>query len=72
MRQASVDARGKNNRVEQFHVVPTMLDASGDGDQIDDLSSRRCEGEVAILSIQSTMRMDILHTCDIPLKQSRI
>src|SRR5206468_10315559 len=28
MRQVPVDARGRNNRAEQFHVVTTLLDAS--------------------------------------------
>src|SRR4051794_37331948 len=31
MRQVAVDARGKNDRAEQFHVVSTILDASIDG-----------------------------------------
>jgi hypothetical protein len=37
MRQVSVDARGQNNRAEQFKVVTTILDASIDGGQIGDL-----------------------------------
>jgi hypothetical protein len=31
MRQVAVDARGQNNRAEQFHVVTTLLDASING-----------------------------------------
>ena len=41
MRQVSVDARDKNNRVEQFKVITTILDASIDGGQIGDLYERR-------------------------------
>ena len=37
MRQVSVDARGKDNRVEQFKVITTILDAAIDGGQIGDL-----------------------------------
>jgi len=37
MRQVAVDARDKNNRAEQFHVITTILDASIDGKQIGDL-----------------------------------
>jgi hypothetical protein len=36
MRPVAVDARGKDNRAERFHVVTTMLDASIDGGQIGD------------------------------------
>jgi hypothetical protein len=46
MRQVAVDARGKGNRAEQFHVVTTILDASIDGGQIGDLYERRWDGEV--------------------------
>ena len=60
MRQVSVDARGKDNRAEQFKVVTTILDASIDGGRIGDLYERRWEGEVDIRSIKSTMKMDIL------------
>src|SRR3954463_10064802 len=60
MRQVAVDARGKNNRAEQFHVVSTILDASIDGGQFGDLYERRWEGEVDIRSIKSVMQMDIL------------
>src|SRR6478672_12352972 len=40
MRQVSVDARDKDNRVEQFRVVTTILDGSNDGGQIADLYER--------------------------------
>ena len=60
MRQVAVDARDKNNRAEQFHVVTTILDASIDGGQFGDLYQRRWEGEVDIRSIKSTMQMDVL------------
>jgi hypothetical protein len=60
MRQVTVDARDKNNRVRQFNVVTTILDQSIDGKQIGDLYERRWEGEVDIRSIKSTMQMDIL------------
>jgi hypothetical protein len=46
MRQVSVDARDKNNRVEQFRVVTTILDGSIGGKQIGDLYERRWEGEI--------------------------
>jgi hypothetical protein len=65
MRQLAVDARGKNNRAEQFHVVTTILDASIDGGQIGDLYERRWDGEVDIRSIKSTMQMDVLR-CKTP------
>src|SRR6516164_4886076 len=65
MRQVGVDARDKNNRVEQFRVVTTILDASIGGRQIGDLYERRWEGEVNIRSIKSTMRMDVLR-CKTP------
>jgi len=60
MRQVSVDARGKDNRAEQFKVVTTILDASIGGGRIGDLYERRWQGEVDIRSIKSTMKMDIL------------
>jgi hypothetical protein len=60
MRQVRVDARDKDNRVEQFRVVTTILDASIDGRQIGDLYERRWDGEVDIRSIKSTMKMDVL------------
>jgi hypothetical protein len=41
MRQVNVDARDKNNCVEQFKVITTILDASIDGGQIGDLYERR-------------------------------
>src|SRR3954463_16149351 len=53
MRQVCVDARDKNNRVEQFRVVTTILDASIGGRQIGDLYERRWDGEVDIRSIKS-------------------
>jgi hypothetical protein len=65
MRQVSVDARDKNNRVEQFNVITTILDVSIDGGQIGDLFERRWEGEVDLRSIKSTMRMDVLR-CKTP------
>jgi len=65
MRQVAVDARDKNNRAEQFHVITTILDASIDGKQIGDLYERRWEGEVDIRSIKATMQMDILR-CKTP------
>ena len=65
MRQVTVDARDKNNRVEQFKVVTTILDASIDGGQIGELYERRWYGEVDIRSIKSTMKMDILR-CKTP------
>ena len=65
MRQVAVDARGQNNRAEQFHVITTILDASIDGRQFGDLYERRWDGEVDIRSIKSTMRMDILR-CKTP------
>ena len=65
MRQVSLDARGKNNRAEQFKVVTTILDGSVDGGQIGDLYERRWEGEVDIRSLKSTMKMDVLR-CKTP------
>src|SRR3954447_22621834 len=65
MRQLAVDARDKNNRAEQFHVVTTILGASIDGGQFGDLYERRWEGEVDIRSIKSTMQMDVLR-CKTP------
>jgi len=65
MRQVSVDARGRNNRAEQFQVVTTILDASIGGGQIGELYERRWDGEVDIRSIKSTMKMDILR-CKTP------
>jgi Transposase DDE domain len=65
MRQVSVDARGKDNRAEQFKVVTTILDAAIDGSQIGELYERRWDGEVDIRSIKSTMKMDILR-CKTP------
>jgi hypothetical protein len=65
MRQVSVDARDKDNRVEQFKVITTILDASIDGRQIGDLYERRWVGEVDIRSIKSTMKMEVLR-CKTP------
>src|SRR6516162_5805543 len=65
MRQVSVDARGKDNRVEQFKVITTILDAAIDGGQIGALYERRWDGEVDIRSIKSTMKMDVLR-CKTP------
>jgi hypothetical protein len=65
MRQVSVDARDRNNRVEQFKVVTTLLDASIDGTQIGTLYEQRWSGEVDIRSIKVTMQMDILR-CKTP------
>jgi hypothetical protein len=65
MRQVTVDARGKDNRAEQFHVVTTILDASIDGGQVGDLYERRWDGEVDILSLKSAMQMDVLR-CQAP------
>jgi hypothetical protein len=65
MRQVGVDARGKDNRVDQFKVITTILDASIDGGQIGDLYERRWDGEVDVRSIKSTMKMDVLR-CKMP------
>ena len=65
MRQVTVDACDKNNRVSKFKVITTILDASIDGKQIGGLYGRRWEGEVDIRSIKSTMQMDILR-CKTP------
>src|SRR5882724_8455287 len=46
MRQVSVDARDKDNRVGQFKVITTILDASINGGQIGTLYERRWNGEV--------------------------
>ena len=60
MRRVSVDARNKDNRVEQFAVVTTLLDTSIDGGQIGGLYERRWDGEVDIRSVKSVMKMDVL------------
>jgi hypothetical protein len=65
MRQVSVDARDKDNRVEQFKVITTILDAAIDGGQIGALYERRWDGEVDIRSIKATMQMDVLR-CKTP------
>ncbi len=51
MRQVSVDARDKDNRVERFQVITTILDASIGSGQIGGLYERRWDGEVDIRSI---------------------
>lgn len=60
MRRVSVDASDKDNRVEQFAVVTTLLDTSIGGGQIGGLYERRWEGEVDIRSVKSVMKMDVL------------
>ena len=65
MRQVSVDARDKDNRVEQFKVITTILDAAIDGGQIGALYERRWDGEVDIRAIKATMKMDVLR-CKTP------
>ena len=65
MREVAVDARDKNNRVKQFKVVTTILDAAIDGREIGSLYERRWNGEVNIRSIKATMQMDILR-CKTP------
>jgi hypothetical protein len=65
MRQVAVDARDKNNRVQQFNVVTTILTPSIDGKQIGALYEHRWAGEVDIRSIKCTMQMDILR-CKTP------
>jgi hypothetical protein len=65
VRQVCVDARDRNNRVEQFKVVTTILDTSIGGGPIGGLYERRWDGEVDIRSIKSTMKMDILR-CKTP------
>jgi hypothetical protein len=65
MRQVTVDARDKNNRVKQFKVITTILALSIDGKQIGDLYERRWNAEVDIRSIKCTMQMDILR-CKTP------
>lgn len=65
MRQVSVDARDRDNRVEQFRVVTTILDPSIGGGQIGELYERRWEGEIHVRAIKSTMKMDVLR-CKTP------
>lgn len=65
MREVTVDARDKNNRVQQFKVVTTILTPSIDGKQIGALYEHRWAGEVDIRSIKCTMQMDILR-CKTP------
>jgi hypothetical protein len=65
MRQVSVDARAKNNRVKRFKVVTTILDTSVDGQQIGNLYERRWAGELDIRSVKVVMQMEILR-CKTP------
>jgi hypothetical protein len=65
MRQVSVDARGKDNRAEQFKVITTILDPAVKGGQIGDLYERRWQGEIDLRSIKSTMKMGVLR-CKTP------
>src|SRR4029078_6240504 len=65
MRQVSVDARGKDNRVEQFKVVTTILDPSVGGRQVGELYERRWAGGDDICSLKSAMKMDVLR-CKTP------
>src|SRR5262245_56368642 len=57
MRQVSVDAREKNNRVGQFKVITTILDASIDGGQIGELYERRWQGEIYQADCRSSGRL---------------
>ncbi len=57
MREVSVDARDKNNRVEQFKVITTILDQSVDGGQIGDLYERRWSGEISLPNYSSSQRL---------------
>ena len=54
MREVAVDARDKNNRVKQFKVVTTILDAAIDGEQIGSLYERRWDGEIDQASCRSS------------------
>jgi hypothetical protein len=65
MRQVTVDARDKNNRVKQFKVVTTILALSINGEQIGNLFEQRWNVELDIRTIKSTMQMDILR-CKTP------
>jgi hypothetical protein len=60
IRRVAVDARGTDNRVEQFQVVTTILDESVDGGPIGGLYERRWQGELDLRSIKSVMKMDVL------------
>jgi hypothetical protein len=57
MRQVAVDARNRNNRVAQFKVITTILDASIDGKQIGSLYERRWSGEISLLDYRSSQRL---------------
>jgi hypothetical protein len=65
MRQVSVDARDKNNRVKQFKVITSILDVRISCDDVRGLFERRWDGEVDIRSIKDTMQMGILR-CKTP------
>jgi hypothetical protein len=65
MRQVSVDARDKNNRVKQFKVITSILDMHISCDDVSGLFERRWDGEVDIRSIKDTMHMGILR-CKTP------
>jgi hypothetical protein len=72
VRQVCVDARDRNNRVEQLKVVTTILDTSIGGGQIGDLYERRWNGELDIRSIKATMKMDILRCKTAEMVQKEI
>jgi hypothetical protein len=57
MREVAVDARDKNNRVKQFKVVTTILDAAIDGAQIGSLYERRWTGEIDQTDCRSSSRL---------------
>ena len=54
MREVTGDARDKDNRVNQFKVVTTILDASIAGKQIGDLFERRWAGELYFRTFKQT------------------
>jgi hypothetical protein len=60
MRRVALDARDKNNRVQQLKVITTILTPSIDGKQIGALYKHRWQGEVELRSIKCTLQMDIL------------
>jgi hypothetical protein len=53
----SVDARGKDSRVEQFKVVTTILDPWVGGRQIGELYERRWDGEIDQAGCRSSGRL---------------
>jgi hypothetical protein len=57
MRQVAVDARGKNNRAERFHVISTILDPKVGGPEIADLYERRWQGEKDQADCRSSGRL---------------